>query len=95
MHTQSVLTARLNRLVASGLLRQTIDLTVKDDLPWWSVDYPKMMTIELQTRLPGRPGHIGRLHQFLDYLLGHDRVWICRRNDLAQYWAEHYPNRDS
>jgi len=26
---------------------------------------------------------------------GHDRVWICRRDDLARYWAENYPNRDA
>jgi peptidoglycan/xylan/chitin deacetylase (PgdA/CDA1 family) len=54
--------------------------------------HPKMMTIGLHARLLGRPGRIASLHQFLDYVLGHDRVWICRRNDLARYWAEHYPN---
>jgi allantoinase len=53
--------------------------------------HPKMMTIGLHARLIGRPGRIGALHQFLDYLLGHERVWICRRNDLARYWAENYP----
>ena len=53
---------------------------------------PKMMTIGLHARLIGRPGRIGSLHNFLDYLLAHDRVWICRRDDLANYWSEHYPN---
>ena len=57
--------------------------------------HPKMMTIGLHARLIGRPGRIGALHQFLDYLLGHERVWICRRNDLARYWAEHYPNLET
>ncbi len=52
---------------------------------------PKMMTIGLHARLLGRPGRIGALHQFLDYLGEHDRVWLCRRGDLARYWAEHYP----
>ena len=56
---------------------------------------PKMMTIGLHARLIGRPGRIGSLHKFLDYVRGHDRVWICRRNDLARYWAQNYPNRDS
>ena len=46
----------------------------------------------LHARLIGRPGRIGSLHDFLDYLLGHDRVWICRRDDLARHWAENYPN---
>ncbi|MBT8441295.1 MAG: polysaccharide deacetylase family protein [Gammaproteobacteria bacterium] len=53
---------------------------------------PKMMTVGLHARLLGRPGRIGSLHRFLDYVQGHDRVWVCRRNDLARYWAEHYPN---
>ena len=54
---------------------------------------PKMMTIGLHARLIGRPGRIGSLYKFLDYVLGHERVWVCRRDDLARYWAEHYPNR--
>ena len=53
---------------------------------------PKMMTVGLHARLIGRPGRIVALHRFLDYVLKHDRVWVCRRNDLARYWAEHYPN---
>ena len=54
--------------------------------------HPKMMTIGLHARLIGRPGRIGSLYKFLDYVLGHERVWVCRRDDLARYWAEHYPN---
>ena len=53
---------------------------------------PGMMTVGLHARLIGRPGRIGALHRFLDYLQQHDRVWICRRNDLARYWADNYPN---
>ena len=53
---------------------------------------PKMMTVGLHARLIGRPGRIVALHRFLDYVLKHERVWICRRNDLARYWAENYPN---
>ena len=53
---------------------------------------PKMMTIGLHARLLGRPGRIGSLHQILDYMLSHDRVWITRRDDIAQHWAKHYPN---
>ena len=56
--------------------------------------HPKMMTIGLHARLIGRPGRIGSLYKFLDYVLGHERVWVCRRDDLARYWAKHYPNRE-
>jgi len=55
---------------------------------------PKMMTVGLHARLIGRPGRIGSLYKFLDYVLGHERVWVCRRDELARYWAEHYPNRE-
>ena len=57
--------------------------------------HPKMMTIGLHARLIGRPGRIGSLHKFLDYVLGHERVWVCRRDDRARYWAEHYPNPEA
>ena len=50
---------------------------------------PRMMTVGLHARLLGRPGRIGALHDFLDYVGSHDRVWICRRSDLARHWAEH------
>src|SRR5210317_1236110 len=53
--------------------------------------HPKMMTVGLHARLLGRPGRIGSLHRFLDYILGFDRVWIARRDDIARYWREHYP----
>jgi len=51
---------------------------------------PKMMTIGMHARLLGRPGRIGALHQILDYMTGHDRVWICRREDIARHWLAHY-----
>lgn len=57
--------------------------------------HPKMMTVGLHARLISRPGRIGSLYKFLDYVLGCDRVWVCRRDDLARYWAEHYPNSDA
>jgi len=52
---------------------------------------PKMMTVGLHARLIGRPGRIAALHRILDYMLQHDRVWICRRDDLAQTWAAQFP----
>ena len=54
--------------------------------------HPKMMTVGLHARLLGRPGRIGALHRILDYMTGHDAVWICRRDDIARHWAKHYPN---
>ncbi|MEO0618743.1 MAG: polysaccharide deacetylase family protein [Pseudomonadota bacterium] len=54
--------------------------------------HPKMMTVGLHARLIGRPGRISALHRILDYMLEHDDVWICRRDDLARHWAEASPD---
>lgn len=52
---------------------------------------PKMMSVGLHTRLAGRPGRTAALARFLDYVQSHDRVWICRRVDIAQHWIQHHP----
>jgi putative urate catabolism protein len=52
---------------------------------------PRMMSVGLHCRLAGRPGRIGALQRFLDYVQGHDKVWICRRVDIARHWHEKHP----
>jgi len=52
---------------------------------------PKMMSIGLHTRLTGRPGRIAGLIRFLDHVQRHDRVWICRRVDIARHWRKVHP----
>ncbi|MDX0693179.1 allantoinase PuuE [Sinorhizobium medicae] len=54
---------------------------------------PKMMSIGLHCRLAGRPGRAAALARFLDYVKGHEKVWVARRIDIARYWAETYPFR--
>jgi putative urate catabolism protein len=51
---------------------------------------PKMMSVGLHTRLAGRPGRAAALARFLDYVLDHKRVWICRRIDIAKHWIENH-----
>ncbi|MDX2096175.1 MAG: allantoinase, partial [Leptolyngbyaceae cyanobacterium bins.59] len=51
---------------------------------------PKMMSIGLHCRLVGRPGRVAALIRFLDYIRQYDRVWICRRVDIARHWHEHH-----
>jgi allantoinase len=53
--------------------------------------HPKMMSIGLHTRLAGRPGRAAALERFLDYVLEHDDVWICRRVDIARHWIANHP----
>jgi allantoinase len=58
-------------------------------------DAPGMMSIGLHTRLAGRPGRAAALARFLDHVQRHDRVWICRRIDIARHWIAHHPYRPS
>jgi len=54
--------------------------------------HPAMMTIGLHARLLGRPGRIVALYRILDHMLAHDKVWICRRQDIAEHWYRHHPD---
>jgi putative urate catabolism protein len=56
---------------------------------------PKMMSVGLHCRLVGRPGRAAALARFLDYVQQHDRVWLCRRIDIAQHWHQYHPPSDS
>nr|WP_315203156.1 allantoinase PuuE [uncultured Albidiferax sp.] len=56
-------------------------------------DAPKMMSIGMHCRVLGRPGRFGALQKFLDYVQSHERVWICRRIDIAEHWQKVHPYR--
>jgi len=64
-----------------------------DELYAEGADAPKLMNLGLHCRIVGRPGRTAALRRFLDYALGHDGVWWCRRVDVARHWhAEHPPD---
>jgi allantoinase len=52
---------------------------------------PKMLSVGLHMRLAGRPGRAAGLARFLDHVLKHDGVWICRRVDIARHWMATHP----
>ena len=52
---------------------------------------PKMMSIGMHCRLLGKPGRIGGLQRFLDHIQARERVWICRRIDIARHWKTTHP----
>jgi allantoinase len=52
---------------------------------------PKMMSVGMHCRLLGRPGRFLALQRFLDHIEAHDRVWVCRRIDIARHWRERFP----
>jgi allantoinase len=52
---------------------------------------PKMLSVGLHCRIIGRPARITALERFLDYVLEHENVWICRRVEIAQHWIKTHP----
>ena len=52
---------------------------------------PKMLSIGMHCRILGRPGRFKALQRFLDYIQAHEKVWICRRGDIAEHWFKHHP----
>lgn len=54
---------------------------------------PKMLSIGMHCRLLGRPGRFLALQRFLDHIERHDRVWVCRRLDIARHWIATHPYR--
>ncbi len=54
-------------------------------------DQPRMLSIGLHCRLIGRPGRFRALQRFIDHIEAHDRVWVCRRVDIARHWHARHP----
>ena len=50
-----------------------------------------MLSIGMHCRLLGRPGRMRALQGFLDHIEAHDRVWVCRRVDIARHWIDTHP----
>ena len=52
---------------------------------------PKMMSIGLHGRISGHPARAMALARFLDYVQGHEAVWICKREEIARHWLREHP----
>ena len=62
------------------------------DLLWQEgAHQPKMMSVGLHGRISGHPARALALARFLDYVQGHDAVWICRREEIARHWMREHP----
>jgi peptidoglycan/xylan/chitin deacetylase (PgdA/CDA1 family) len=67
-------------------------LTDTFDVLWAEgAERPSMMSVGMHCRLLGRPGRFRALQRFLDHVERHDRVWVCRRVDVARHWIAHHP----
>ena len=58
-----------------------------------ALGHPRMMSIGLHCRLIGRPGKIAGLKRFIDYIKTFPDVWIPRRIEIAEHWAQTHPHR--
>jgi allantoinase len=67
-------------------LRDSFDVLYAEGAEW-----PKMMSIGMHCRLLGRPGRFKALQRFLDHVESHNRVWVCKRIDIARHWRAHFP----
>ncbi|MBI3442073.1 MAG: allantoinase PuuE [Proteobacteria bacterium] len=63
---------------------------IKDSFDTLYAEGGKMLSVGLHCRLVGRPGRIAALERFLQYIKQHDKVWICRRVDIARHWHQHH-----
>jgi allantoinase len=71
-------------------LRDSFDVLYAEGDPN-GLDRPKMLSIGMHCRLLGRPGRLRALQRFLDHVQAHDKVWICRRIDIARHWKQAHP----
>ncbi len=49
---------------------------------------PAMLSVGLHCRVIGRPARLAALRHFLEHVLKHEDVWICRRADIARLYHE-------
>ena len=68
-------------------LKDTFDTLYREGLE----GSPKMFSVGLHCRLVGRPGRAAGLARFVEYVLGHERVWTPRRIEIAEHWARRHP----
>jgi allantoinase len=73
-------------------LRDAFDVLWREGDPE-GLNAPKMLSVGLHMRLVGRPARVAALERFLDHALAHERVWICRRIDIARHWIATHPHR--
>jgi allantoinase len=67
-------------------LKETFDLLYAE-----GAASPRIMSVGLHPRMSGRPARALGLARFLDYVLQHQQVWICRRLDIARHWQAVHP----
>jgi allantoinase len=68
------------------LLRDAFDLLWEE-----GATMPAMMSVGLHPRISGQPARAAGVARFLDHVATRDRVWVCRRMDIATHWHRRHP----
>jgi peptidoglycan/xylan/chitin deacetylase (PgdA/CDA1 family) len=62
------------------------------DLLWEEgAQAPKLMSFGLHARISGHPARAMALARFLDHVRNRERIWVCRREDVARHWLSVHP----
>lgn len=61
-----------------------------DQLYLEGADSGTVMCIPLHPFLIGQPQRIGALDKVLEYVTGHDKVWLATGREIAAYYRDHY-----
>lgn len=64
---------------------------LKDAFDMLFAEGGRMMSVGMHMRLLGHPARAAGLQRFLDYVAGHEGVWITRRLEIAQHWTKTFP----
>jgi peptidoglycan/xylan/chitin deacetylase (PgdA/CDA1 family) len=51
----------------------------------------KMMTVGLHCRCIGKPGRMGALIKFVDYVAAKEGVWVATRTQIAEHFRAKFP----
>jgi allantoinase len=62
-----------------------------DELYAEGLHAPRMMSLGLHLRIIGRPGRIGALRQFFEYVTQQKSVWITTRLQIARHFKSQVP----
>jgi len=53
-------------------------------------EQPKLMSVGLHSRISGHPARADAIIRFIEYVLSHEQVWICRREEIAEHWKQYF-----
>ena len=73
-----------------GVLQGAFDLLWEE-----GGEAPSLMSVGLHPRISGHPARAAGVARFLDHVASRDRVWVCRRMDVAEHWARTHGHRTS